>query len=223
MTKLRRVVSGTLMFLGGMLIVGSLALTVYCFYGEVRAKRSVNSVRDDMILTIPDYSDKVVVHHKAKDNDLTDETPLYEIYPDIEMKTHKVYNSFIETPLSYIGMLRINSIGMELPVAGEWSYENLNFAPCCYSGTAYTSGFVICAHNYASHFGFISELNQGDEVVFTDVDGNNFVYYVESIDELEPSEVDDMVSNEYDLTLFTCTFTGKARIAVRCMRSFEEQ
>ncbi len=222
MNKAKKIISRVIMLLGGLLILISLVLTVYCSFAELRAKNSVISVKDDIIRKIPNYSDTIVVYNKNKDNDSDEDVPLYELYPDIEMKSQNVYNSTAEVMISYIGILRIPSIGLELPVAEEWSYYNLNYAPCRYNGTAYGKGFVICAHNYASHFGFLSETTPGDEIVFTDFDGNNFIYSIESIDVLEPTKTDEILSDEYDLTLFTCNFTGQSRLAVRCIRADEE-
>ena len=116
----------------------------------------------------------------------------------------------------YIGVLRIPSKGLELPVARDWSYEQLRSTPCRYAGSAYSDDLVIAAHNYASHFGSLDELSYGDEVSFTDVQGNAFVYEVASIEKLEPDAVDVMIDSDYELTLFTCTLGGADRMTVRC-------
>ena len=118
----------------------------------------------------------------------------------------------------FIGYLSIPSLRLNLPVISEWSYDNLNLSPCRYSGSPATDDFVIAAHNYSSHFGFISSLNIGDTVSFTDVRHKQIDYRVELIDTLSPTDVKDMTASEYDLTLFTCTYSGEARVTVRCNR-----
>ena len=115
----------------------------------------------------------------------------------------------------FIGYLSIPSLRLDLPVMSEWSYENLNRSPCRYSGSPATDDFVIAAHNYSSHFGFISSLKVGDTVNFTDVHAKQTDYTVELVDTLSPTAVEDMTSGEYDLTLFTCTYSGQARVTVR--------
>lgn len=122
----------------------------------------------------------------------------------------------------FIGYLSIPALRLELPVMAEWSYENLNHAPCRYSGSPATDDFVIAAHNYSSHFGFISSLNVGDTVSFIDVHAQQIDYKVELIDELSPTDVKDMTAGNYDLTLFTCTYSGQARVTVRCNRIHSE-
>jgi len=118
----------------------------------------------------------------------------------------------------FIGYLSIPALRLNLPVMAEWSYENLNVSPCRYSGLPETDDFVIAAHNYSSHFGFIDSLNEGDTVSFTDVHAKQINYQVELIDTLSPTDVKDMTSGEYDLTLFTCTYSGQARVTVRLNR-----
>ena len=105
---------------------------------------------------------------------------------------------------------------MELPVISEWSSSDLNVAPCRYAGSAYSNNLVIAAHNYRSHFGRLDNLSPGDEVVFTDVDGNVFRYEVIELETLSSYASDEMVSGDWDLTLFTCTLSGQQRITVRC-------
>ena len=49
-----------------------------------------------------------------------------------------------------------------------------------------------------------------------------FTYEVMAVDVLDPYATEEMVSGEYDLTLFTCTYGGASRVTVRCDRIAEE-
>ena len=118
----------------------------------------------------------------------------------------------------YIGVLSIPALGRELPVISSWDYPGLRVAPCRYTGSAYTDDLVIAAHNYASHFGRLRELSQGDSVRFTDTDGNVFDYVVSELEILEPYAVSQMTEGDWDLTLFTCTPGGQYRVTLRCNR-----
>ena len=118
----------------------------------------------------------------------------------------------------YIGLLEIPALGLSLPVMSEWSYPNLKLAPCRYSGSAYTGNFTIAGHNYSTHFGPIGGLNAGDSITFTDMQGNRFAYEVQVVETLEATAVEDMVSEEWDLTLFTCDLSGESRVTVRCLQ-----
>lgn len=118
----------------------------------------------------------------------------------------------------YIGFLSIPSLELELPVMADWSYPQLRIAPCRYTGDSNRDDLVIMAHNYDHHFGRLSQLREGDTVSFTDMDAKTITYTVVALDVLHPQAVDEMTSGDYDLTLFTCTFGGKSRVTVRCMR-----
>jgi sortase A len=119
---------------------------------------------------------------------------------------------------AYLGVLRIPALGLSLPVMQDWSYEKLKISPCRYSGDTASDTMVIAAHNYKRHFGTIHTLSQGDELSFTDVNGQVIRYGVAETKTLEATDVPGMTASGYDLTLFTCTYGGAARIAVRCDR-----
>lgn len=136
--------------------------------------------------------------------------PDYLLNPDMEMPTEEIDG------LDYIGKVVFPGYGKEFPVVSEWSYPNLDVAPCRYSGSAYQNDLILFAHNYPGQFDFLKSMVVGDSVSFTDVDGNEFRYQVKSIDTLKPSQTDELESGNWDLTLFTCTSTGTARIVLRC-------
>ena len=118
----------------------------------------------------------------------------------------------------YIGILSIPSQGLELPILAKWSDSGLKIAPARFSGSAYTGDLILAGHNYDSHFGRIPKLQLGDEVYFTDMDGNCFSY--EMIDRviLGPNDAEALEAGDWDLTLFTCTYSGANRVTVRCDR-----
>jgi sortase A len=119
----------------------------------------------------------------------------------------------------YIGELAIPALELELPIISQWDYKALKIAPCRYTGSVYTDDLVIAAHNYATHFGRLKELSVGDEVDFTDLNGETFTYQVAQKEILNPTAVEEMVENsDWDLTLFTCTIGGKSRVTIRCER-----
>ena len=118
----------------------------------------------------------------------------------------------------YIGFITIPSLELELTIMADWSYERLKTAPCRYSGSVNSDDLVLMAHNYPRHFGNISQLSSGDTIIFTDVNGNSTAYEVIALDVLDPTAIEDMTAGEYDLTLFTCTYSGQSRVTVRCDR-----
>ncbi len=120
--------------------------------------------------------------------------------------------------INMIGVVSVPSVGIELPVAAEWSYQNLKKSACRYSGTAKDGRLIILAHNYRRHFGNLKNAVKDDTVQFLDVNGNLYQYKVTSTEILEKKELDKLTETESDLTLFTCTYGGQRRIVVRCQK-----
>ncbi len=118
--------------------------------------------------------------------------------------------------VTYIGNLQVPSLGLDLPIATAWSYDLLKIAPCRYTGSVYLNNMVLAAHNYRRHFGQLRSAELGTEVRFVDMDGNKFRYTIVANEVMEPTAVEKMVVNDYDLTLFTCVNSGQARYAIRC-------
>ena len=137
--------------------------------------------------------------------------PDYILNPEMDMPEKEVDGQ------KYIGVLRIPALSLELPVISEWSYSGLKESPCRYIGSAYLNNMVIVAHNYFSHFGHLKNLSPGDEITFTDVDGNMFRYEVIELETLSPFAIEEMTGGNWDLTLFTCTVGGQYRVTVRCV------
>lgn len=140
------------------------------------------------------------------------ELPAYVSDPNLPMPTE------IVNGIEYIGKLEIPSQGLLLPVISEWSDEKLEISPCRYSGSAYQDNMIIAAHNYQGHFGDLDKLSKEDEICFRDMAGNTFIYQVVETEEIPGTDLDKMESGEWDLTLFTCTYSGKDRVTVRCER-----
>lgn len=189
-----------LIFLGLLLIAAALCLTAYNLYDGMRAERAAN----DAVKQLDAFSSET----EPLDESII---PDYILNPDMEMPV-KTING-----MDYIGILRIPTLELELPIISEWSYPALKVAPCRYSGSAYQNNLILCGHNYASHFGNLKQLCQGDQLSFTDMDGNTFYFKVVELEILSPTAVEDMESGDWDLTLFTCTIGGQTRVTVRCV------
>lgn len=201
-----RKLSSVLVALGAALLLGALGLTVFNLRQSNAAGETAAQTVSALKATIPTDGD-----FYAKEQPET-ETPDYRLNPEMEMPAVRIDDR------EYIGVLSIPALGRELPVISSWDYPGLRVAPCRYTGSAYTDDLVIAAHNYASHFGRLRELSQGDSIRFTDTDGNVFDYVVSELEILEPYAVSQMTEGDWDLTLFTCTPGGQYRVTLRCNR-----
>ena len=120
---------------------------------------------------------------------------------------------------TYIGVIAIPSLNLELPVNSEWSYPKLAHSPCCYSGSFLDDTLVIAGHSVRAHFRGLRQIQVGASVAFTNAVGNVILYKVAAVETLGSKEVDKLIHNDYDLTLFTCTPGGVSRVVVRCNRA----
>lgn len=121
----------------------------------------------------------------------------------------------------YIGVINIPSLNIKLPIMRETDYDRLAISPCKYYGNINTNDLVLCAHDYVNQFGKISNLKEDDIVIITDVLGNNYVYKVVLTEELNPTDITNMIDSPFDLTLYTCSYGALKRITVRCNRIYD--
>ena len=199
---MKRKAGKLLMTIGLLLIAAAFLLMVYNIWESKKAE----NMSEEILNQIKDEQDENV------SSDDADEKPLYEIYPDMEMPVLRIDG------VDYIGILIVPSLGLELPVAGNWSYPNLRRSPCRYKGSAYSNDMIIAGHNYSRHFGGLKYLAIGEEISFRDVDGHIFQYQVDDIETIPGTAVEDMHAGEWDMTLFTCTYGGKSRVTIRCRK-----
>ena len=115
-----------------------------------------------------------------------------------------------------VGIVRAPSVGLELPVLDEWSYELLQISPCRYSGSAAGGDLILLGHNYKRHFAPLKKLEDGSVVEFCDINGGVYRYEVAVSEILQKTELERLTTSDYDLTLFTCTNGGYSRYVVRC-------
>lgn len=140
------------------------------------------------------------------------------------MKTEILENSNLENEDTeilidgslYMGILSIPTLSLELPIQNSWSYEKLSQTPCLYQ----TDPMVIAGHNYKAHFGTLSNLKTGDQMLLTYANGEIEKFYVSSMKTINDTEVDAVIHSEYDLTLFTCNYNNiDQRIVVYLTKS----
>ena len=198
--------------LSGMVLMAAAAgLTAYNLNEDARAKESAfnilekfNSEREKQIESMEEPSLPTGITGKiVEETTISPDTPMPVIVID---------------DVPYIGTLTIPALGIELPVAENWDYTQMKISPCRYEGSVYKNNLVICAHNYSTHFRNIKDLQNGDDLIFIDAVGNEFDYQVEIVETLQPTAIEEMISSEYDVSLFTCNYAGNARVTVRCNR-----
>lgn len=209
-----------LISMGLLLIAAALAVSIYNVYQGQQGTFSVRNTLSQLETLVQQAeaepnSGETDAENEAALTIAPGEMTFLEVLPDY------LQNPEMEMPVctidgdDYIGVLSIPSQELSLPVGSECTNPMLRVAPCRYSGSAYLGNLVICAHNYRGFFSKIKDLTLGAQVMFTDVDGNVFSYQVVDKEILQPENVEEMISGDWDMTLFTCTVGGQSRVAVR--------
>ena len=157
----------------------------------------------------------VLFHNKKEDNlaQKSSNTVLSSLKEKIEesnLKTSEEEKDLNKDLNQYDGYIKI--------VMKKLIQANLKKSPCIYSGTAKDSNLIIAAHNYSAHFGKINQLENGDKVQYTDLQNNTYNYCVTAKEKINGSNSEQMQNENYALTLFTCDYTGRDRITIRCER-----
>lgn len=202
--ELRRTMKSKILMGGGLLLVAAaLLLTIY----NIRESGQAGKAAEEMVVQMESLEAGLPERLEPENEELV---PEYKKHPEMEMPVVEVNGQ------ECIGTIEIQLLDLKLPVISEWSYAKLKKAPCRYSGSAYQNNLIIAGHNYRTHFSGIKRLDPGDEVIFTDAGGNVFSYEVDTIETVGGTDIEEMESGDWDLTLFTCTTGGKARAAVRC-------
>lgn len=128
-----------------------------------------------------------------------------------------------------IGILTIPRIDAKLPVTAGVSVEQLKVsegwipqtAPIGSEGNAVIAGHR--SYTYGRHFNRLGELEVGDEIRYTTVDGRDMAFVVSELLTIEPGDPVTFAEPAPDmaqLTLYTCTPIREAthRLLVRALR-----
>lgn len=201
-----RKIGALLMFLGFVLMCTAGILLWQNYTEDLSAEASVEALMPEILLRMPEVPEE--------ENYIKQMIPVEHLPPSAFEMTRVEIDGY-----DYIGYLSIPVLELNLPIMADWDYSRLRIAPCRYFGSTNGRDLVLMAHNYASHFGRLSELQLEDAVLFTDMDGHTTHYVVEAKDILTPTAVEEVTSGEFDLTLFTCTYGGKSRVTVYCNKA----
>ena len=122
-----------------------------------------------------------------------------------------------------VGLIEIEKIDLIYAIVEGTNEWNLGVAIGHMTKTAAigeNGNCVIAGHRGGTsgpYFKYINKLTTGDEIKVTDIDGNEFIYYVTDSFVVEPTEVwvAENISDKKILTLITCQKSGTKRLIVR--------
>ncbi|MCD7773341.1 MAG: sortase [Ruminococcus sp.] len=188
---------------GAVLLIAALSLVLFNKYQSDSAYDKAQSILSELQEKMP--SETI----DSTDSKALEQIELEQGYvPTIEVDGNE-----------YLGVIYIPSIDTELPVIKDWSNDNLDIAPCRYYGSVAENNLIIAAHNYATYFDKVENLVPGDIVIFVTADGIKYEYEVSTTELISGGNPARMKSDfdSWDLTLFTCTWSGRSRVTVRCV------
>lgn len=199
------------MTMGTLLILSALSLVLLNYYEADKASKASAQLLPQLEEHI-----KGKLQEKADVSDEDENITVTEIIVTDDIVHDKEMTEVLINGYKYVGYILFPTLELELPVISECDDTKLKTAPCRYSGSAWSDDLVIAGHNYKQHFGRLSECKEGDSIYFVDMDGYAFEYEVILTDILASTAIDEMTSGEYDLSLFTCDYSGQNRVTLRC-------
>ena len=211
----KRGIGSVVIVLGILCLVGAVLLTVFNIRTDTAAFEANSDILEKLRAAEPD---EYVEQPTTSDVEIIPESiiPQQTVDVPVEAKVEVDGND-------YIGTIAFPVFGLELPVMDECTNDSIAVAPGRYAGSVEEGGFVIGGHNYVSHFGRLNRLKPGNEIIFTDVNDNAILYEVFGAEVIDGTAIDLLVTDEWDLSLFTCTFSGSQRYVVRCMKAEPEK
>ena len=155
----------------------------------------------------------VMVENLPQENIIeeNDEDELVVGHYEIEGKNYEV-----------VAVLKIPSLGIEYPVLSSTSKELLKVSLNKYWGPNPNrhGNFCIIGHNYndSIFFGNLNKIQNGEIIQLTDMSGEMLEYEVYDTYTVNPDDTSctsQLTEGEKQITLITCTSTGKQRFVVK--------
>ena len=205
---------------GVFLIILGLLMSISAAAIFARYEYQAEIAGDNAELLLEALTEDILVRKELERyNPAQPETP-----PTTEMPKTTIHSESAARPEStwkgyeMVGIVRIPSLGMELPILDSWDYDLLQIAPCRYFGSVDGGNLILLGHNYTRHFAPLKKIKVGETVEFCDVNGTVTQYEVAVTEVLQKTELERLTASNHDLTLFTCSNGGYSRFVVRCQR-----
>lgn len=116
----------------------------------------------------------------------------------------------------YCAMLEVPAFGLKLPVAAQWSRVDAAEHPCRFCGNIYDGSLVIGGSDLKGQFDFLDSINDGAEVLLTDMTGAVFSLRVERVERSDSAEGEKLAQSDARLTLFARDSRSMEYIILRC-------
>ena len=176
----------------GLILCGLLALQVNYWMGQ-RAQTENKQAVQQIQAILPPRTPGVTDH-----------------YSDMQMPSLQVGG------MDYVALIEVPKFGVQMPVRSQWSRLQVGSCPCRFYGTVYDGSLVVGGDHSEGQFAFLSQIQNGDAVLVTDMTGAQFAYRVSMIYRADSASAEELMDEGYDLTLFARNSAGLEYIIVRC-------
>jgi sortase A len=102
--------------------------------------------------------------------------------------------------VDFVGIVELPRYGSVLPVCGNWG-RTAQY-PCRFGGSIYDGSLQIGATTQKGQYSFYREISVGDTVIFTDVEGNRYIFQVAAMRYEKHIDQVALQRQEAALTLF---------------------
>lgn len=170
----------------------------------------------------------VTLDEQSSNREEIDITKLAQsVQTQIKNKENKreIFTSESGDTYSIDSVLNIPSLGINYPVLDKTTDELLKISLTKFHGNDPNErgNYVIVGHNYRNKkmFGKLSEINNGDKIELTDLEGRTLTYEVYDKYIVEPEDTSctsQETKGKKEITLITCTNYGTQRLVVKARK-----
>lgn len=116
--------------------------------------------------------------------------------------------------IDFVGILELPRFESALPVCAEWGTPEKY--PCRFSGSVYDRTVQIAGTSQKGQYDFYRDISVGDNVSFTDMEGNRFSYTVTDIRYEKNADQSTLLREDASLTLFIKNVYAFEYIIIYC-------
>lgn len=114
----------------------------------------------------------------------------------------------------FVGILEIPLYESELPVCADWG--NVSKYPCRFGGSIYNGTLKVGVTSQNGQYDFYRELSVGDDVFFTDMEGNRYSFKITSLRYEKHADINTLNKNDGELTVFIKNLYAFEYLVVSC-------
>lgn len=219
--KQRSVVNSSGMIITSLLLVIAVCTIVLMGLGSLNMKSEAMSQEGNVIGQLPNFELSMRQSIKqtvtAMDKNILKEAKVAEkklVVKKVIASDGKAYDA--------VAYLSIPSLGIQYPVLSKTSDALLKVSLNKYWGPNpnQVGNMCIVGHNYndSRFFGKLNQIKNGEEIIITEMDGEELSYYVYKTDMIDPYDTactSQKTNGRKEVTLITCNEDGSQRFIAK--------